>query len=131
MCIAAMLKLISKTLAVYVHNFNRDLPEESVRKQLCWREMGNSQPYFITTISLWFFPTVGIRLPELGEPLFFHCSMTTFLQGKQNSQIKSLLILNPRKNFKGKSCSISTSIWITIVALSKPKPVQNYLIKSH
>jgi hypothetical protein len=30
-----MLKLISKTPAVYIHNFNRDFPEELVRKQFC------------------------------------------------------------------------------------------------
>lgn len=32
---AAILKLICKIPTVYIHNFNRDLPEELVRKQLC------------------------------------------------------------------------------------------------
>lgn len=48
------------------------------------------------------FPTVGIRLPELGEPLFFHCSMTTFLQGKQKLTNQKFAHVNPRKILKRK-----------------------------
>lgn len=99
---AAILKLICKIPTVYIHNFNRDLPEELVRKQLCWREVGNSQPYFITTISLWFFPLWEFDFQHLGEPLFFHCSMTTFLQGKQKLTNQKFAHVKPQKIFKRK-----------------------------
>lgn len=35
MHVATILKLVFKTPVIYIHNFNRDIPEELVRKQFC------------------------------------------------------------------------------------------------
>lgn len=121
---ATVFKLVSKPPAVYMHNFNRDLPKEWLRK-LMLKTDGNSQPYFVTLSHCGFFDTVGIPLPEWGGwggPLSFHFSLTTFLQGKQRLTNQSLLMLNPRNRHKKKillhkhaypynnSCSLETPI---------------------
>lgn len=93
--------------------------------------MGNSQPQFITAIYLIVvFQTVGIQLPELGEPLHFHWSLTTFLQGKQKLTNQKFAHVKPQDNIlKGQSYCISMLIHITIAALQKPKPIQINLNK--
>lgn len=93
--------------------------------------MENSQPQFITAIYLIVaFHTVGIQLPELGEPLHFHWSLTTFLQGKQKPTNQKIAHVKPQENIlKGQSHCISMLIHITIAALQKPKPIQINLNK--
>lgn len=131
MLIATLLQFIFKTPAVYIHSFNRDLPEELVGKQLGWRWIGNLQPQFITAICLIVaFHTVGIQLPGLGEPLHFHWSLTTSLQGKQKLTNQKFAHVNPQENIlKGQSHCISMLIHITIAASQKTKPIQIHLYK--
>lgn len=76
------------------------------------------------------FHTVGIQLPELGEPLRFHWSLTTFLQGKQKLTNQKFAHVKPQENIlKGQSHCMSMLIHITIAALQKPKPIQTHLNK--
>lgn len=84
-----------------MHNFNRDLPEESVRKQLCWRQM-ETHGHILLHYLIVVFHTVGIWLPEWGETLHFHFSLTTFLQGKQKLTNQKFAHVNPRKRVKKK-----------------------------
>lgn len=69
-----------------------------------------------------FYDTVGILLPEKGEPLYFHFSLTAFLQGEQRlTNQKFAQAKTPGTDIKRKSCFISKPIHITVVVLPKPQ----------
>lgn len=95
MCTATMCKLISETPAVYIHNwFTRRIGEKAALLKTDWELTAIFYYHYLIVV----FHTVGILLPELGEPLYFHFSLTTFLQGKQKLTNQKFAHVEPQEN---------------------------------
>lgn len=92
-----------KIPAVYTHNFNRDLRKEWLREQIFWGQMGTHRLILLhyLTVVFWHCGNSSSRI-RMERVSSFTSVWSLLLRESKGSQIKRLLMLNPRNRHKKK-----------------------------